>query len=119
MVQVPLGPKTSYCPLWRKKMVYVCHTCPLWVQLRGKDPSTGKDIDEWNCSLALLPQIALETAKQTMGVAAAVESARNDAVQTGNQVAEVVAGAMVTVSRIQRQQDAILGAPQVLIGSNS
>lgn len=78
MTQIPLGPKDCFCPFHKKetvdkegrvrsrpaRMSEVCHTCPLWVQLRGKDPQSHGEIDQWNCSLAWLPLMLIETAQQ-------------------------------------------------------
>jgi hypothetical protein len=80
MDQIPHGPKHLICPQHRKKMSLVCHTCPWWVQIRGKDPQTGKELDQWSCAVALLPTVILETAHQTKSVAAATESFRNEVV---------------------------------------
>lgn len=64
MAQVPPGPKDCYCPFWRKRMSEVCHTCPLWVQVRGKNPQSEQEIDQWNCSLGWLPMMLIENAQQ-------------------------------------------------------
>jgi hypothetical protein len=80
-MQRPLGPEGLYCPFWRKAMSKVCHTCPQWVQLRGTNPQTGKEVDSWQCAAASLPMLLLENAKQTRQGAAATESFRNEVVR--------------------------------------
>jgi len=81
MAQIPHGPDNLYCPLHRAKMAKVCHTCPLWVQLRGINPNTGAEVDHWNCSLSALPMLIVENANQSRQNGAATESFRNPMVQ--------------------------------------
>ena len=57
MKQVPRGPEELNCPQWQKPMSEVCHKCPKWIQVRGKNPNTGQEVDEWNCADALLPML--------------------------------------------------------------
>jgi len=59
-------------------MSLVCHTCPRWTHVRGKHPNTGQEIDEWNCSDAIIPTFLLEIAMQVRQGAAATESFRNE-----------------------------------------
>lgn len=84
--QVPRGPDHLTCPLHKKKMRDVCDACPLWTQVRGKNPNTGEEVDEWNCSLALLPMLLVENAMQTRQAAAATESFRNEVVRRADRV---------------------------------
>ena len=81
MKQIPRGPEHLYCPTWKKKMSAVCHTCPLWVQLRGRNPNTGEEVDSWQCSLASLPMLLVENAQQARSAGAATESMRNEIVK--------------------------------------
>lgn len=81
MRQIPRGPDHLICPLHKKTMESVCHTCPLWTQLRGHNPNTGEDIDQWNCALAQLPLLLVETAMQVRQGAAATESFRNEVIR--------------------------------------
>jgi hypothetical protein len=81
MAQIPPGPKHLVCPLHQKSMASVCHKCPLWVCLRGSNPNTGKEVDEWQCSLATLPMLLVENAQQARQAGAATESMRNEIVK--------------------------------------
>ena len=76
--QVPHGPADRKCPLWRKKMSLVCHTCPLWVHIRGKDPQSNVELDRCDCSLAWNVVVGVETGQRVNQLAAAVESMRNE-----------------------------------------
>jgi hypothetical protein len=76
--QVPHAEKGKKCPFHRVDMSKVCHTCPLWISVKGKNPNTGEDIDRWNCSLSWLPLMVIENSLQTRQTSAAVESMRNE-----------------------------------------
>jgi len=56
----------------------VCHTCPLWVQVRGVDSNTGQNVDRWDCSIGLLTMLQLETAKEVRQTNASVDKMRAD-----------------------------------------
>lgn len=86
MAQKPLGPSDLECPFHRKLMNKVCHKCPLWVKLQGKNPQTGGLVDEWDCSVAWLPILLIENAQETRQGAAATESFRNEMVKAAGQV---------------------------------
>lgn len=45
------------------------------------NPQSGASKDEWACSLALIPIVILDGARQTKNVAASVDSLRNEVVQ--------------------------------------
>ena len=77
----PHAAKGSLCPFWRKDMALVCHKCPLWTHLRGKNPQSGQEIDEWGCALAWLPLLLVEGAQQTRQAGAAIESFRNEMIR--------------------------------------
>lgn len=52
------------------------------MQIRGKHPQTGADIDEWGCSIAWTPMLLIENAKMQRETGAAVESFRNEMVKS-------------------------------------
>jgi hypothetical protein len=54
--------------------------CAWFVQIRGMNPNTGKEIDEWGCSMAWQPILMIENSQQQRQTAAAVESFRNEMV---------------------------------------
>lgn len=60
--------------------------CAWFVQLRGMNPNTGQDIDEWGCAIAWQPILMIENSQQQRQTAAAVESFRNEMVAS-NQAA--------------------------------
>lgn len=81
MAQIPHANEGLVCPLHQKDVSKVCHKCPWWILLRGTNPNTGEDVDEWKCSIATIPMLLIETANQSRQGAAATESFRNEVVR--------------------------------------
>jgi hypothetical protein len=69
------------CPLWRKPMKLVCHTCEWWVHIRGKHPQGEEIIDHWGCAIAWMPMLMIENAQMSRQTGAAVESFRNEVIK--------------------------------------
>lgn len=66
--------------------------------MRGHNPNTGKDVDEWSCAVAWLPVLLIENSQQQRSTGAAVESFRNEMVkanEVGQQVLLAATGAQV------------------------
>jgi len=63
--------------------------CAWFLQIRGKNPNTGEDVDEWGCSMAWLPVLMIENSQQQRQTGAAVESFRNEMVRA-NEVSQKV-----------------------------
>jgi hypothetical protein len=70
----------NYCPLLKKDCVGL--QCNWFIQIRGTVPNTGKEVDEWGCSIAWLPHLLIENANQTRQAGAATESFRNEFVKS-------------------------------------
>ena len=68
----------SYCPLIKKNCIGL--QCIWFTQLRGTNPNTGKEIDEWGCAMTWLPVLLVENAQQSRQAGAAIESFRNEVV---------------------------------------
>jgi hypothetical protein len=56
----------------------VCHKCPWWTRVVGKNPQTEEMIDDWRCAIALLPMLLIDNTQQTRQMGAATESMRNE-----------------------------------------
>lgn len=63
--------------------------CTWFIQLRGNNPNTGKEIDEWGCAIAWMPILMVENSQQQRQTGAAVESFRNEMVKA-NEVGQRV-----------------------------
>ena len=55
--------------------------CAWFTQVRGTNPNTGKEVDEWACAIAWLPVLLIENSQQQRQTGAAVESFRNEMVR--------------------------------------
>ena len=56
-------------------------TCPKFVNIRGKNPQTGGDVDQWGCVDSFLPMLLIENAQMSRQTAASVDSFRNEVVK--------------------------------------
>lgn len=77
----------SYCPLVKEDCLQL--KCAWFTQLRGTNPNTGKEIDEWGCAVTWLPILLVENSQQQRSTGAAVESFRNEMVKA-NEVSQQV-----------------------------
>ena len=63
--------------------------CAWFIKIAGTNPNTGKDVEEWGCSMAWMPMLMIENSQQQRGTSAAVESFRNEMVKN-NEVGQRV-----------------------------
>jgi len=77
MPKVPHADEGLICPLHQKDMSEVCHKCPWWSRVVGKNPQSEEIIDDWRCAVALLPMLLMENAQMQRHTAAAMETFRN------------------------------------------
>ena len=78
---------TANCPLYEFKPCKQLE-CAWFTQVRGINPNTGKEVDEWACAIAWLPTLLIESSSQQRQTGAAIESFRN-AVVADNKVQQV------------------------------
>lgn len=66
----------DFCPLIKES----CKTvkCSWFTQVRGCNPNTGENVDEWGCAVTWLPVLMIENSQQQRHTGAAVESLRNN-----------------------------------------
>lgn len=63
--------------------------CAWFIQVRGHNPNTGENVDDWACAMAWMPVLLIENSQQQRHTGAAVESFRNEMVkanETGQQM---------------------------------
>ena len=65
--------------------------CSWFVQIRGTNPNTGEEVDDWACAVAWLPTLLIENASQSRQTGAAVESFRNEMVKAQEASVRVLA----------------------------
>ncbi len=69
----------KYCPLIKKDCVGL--QCSWFTQIRGVNPNTGQEVDEWGCAITWMPMLLIENSQQQRQTGAAVESFRNQVVK--------------------------------------
>lgn len=68
--------------------------CAWFVQVRGTNPNTGEEIDDYGCAMAWMPVLMIENSQQQRQTGAAVESFRNEMVKA-NEVSQQVLRATI------------------------
>ena len=56
--------------------------CAWFLKIRGNNPNTGEDVDDWGCAIAWMPVLLIENSQQQRQTGAAVESFRNEMVRS-------------------------------------
>ena len=93
-----------YCPLWRKPCVKVCHTCAFWSSVKGKNPQTGADMEQWACAVTMQNILSMESTLAQRQTQASVDALRKE-VHAANDVAMVG-----MVARLNDRMDRVAGA---------
>ena len=71
--------REHWCPLIGEECMKL--KCEWFTQIRGKNPQTGEDVDEWGCAVTWLPMLLIENSQQQRETSASVQSARNESVR--------------------------------------
>jgi hypothetical protein len=81
-MKIPHADEGAICPLHKVDCSTVCHKCPWWSRVIGKNPQTEEMIDDWRCAIALLPMLLIEGAQMQRQSNATMESFRNGVVSS-------------------------------------
>lgn len=73
----------KFCPLIQKDCIGL--QCNWFTQVRGSNPQSGAEVDEWSCAITWLPLLLINTALEARQGAAATESLRNEVVVASDQ----------------------------------
>lgn len=65
--------------------------CAWFTQVRGTNPQTGQEVDEFGCAIAWLPLMVIENSQQQRQTAGAVESFRNEMVKANQASLQMIA----------------------------
>ena len=57
------------------------HRCRWYTKVIGKNPQSEEQIEEWNCAIAWLPILQVETSQTNRGQTSALESFRNETIK--------------------------------------
>ena len=72
--------------------------CAWFLKIRGTNPNTGEDVDDWGCAIAWMPVLLIENSQQQRQTGAAVESFRNEMVKAN----EVSTQVLIETANIKR-----------------
>lgn len=112
-MQIPHAEEGQICPLHKKDVSTVCHKCPWWCRIVGKNPQSEEMMDMWRCSIAILPVLLVENSQRSHQTTAAVETLRNGMVEgIMNSVNVAVQGAIV---RLEYEENKQLGSSAKVI----
>ena len=81
----------TFCPLVQGECKQL--ECAWFTKIQGTDPNTGTPVEEWNCAVAWMPMLLIENAQQSRQAGAAVESLRNETVNSGAMMMQTLAAA--------------------------
>ena len=68
----------KFCPLIGEDCLGL--KCAWLTQVRGTNPQTGQEVDEWGCAVNWMPMLLIENSQQQRQTGAAVESFRNETI---------------------------------------
>ena len=77
----------KFCPLINKDCIGL--ECAWFTQVRGMNPQTGEQIDEWDCAVKWVPMMLIENTQMQRQTGAAIESFRNESVKVSLQAQEI------------------------------
>ena len=66
------------------------HRCAWFIELAGTNPNTGEEMNERGCAMAWTPVLLVENAKESRSTSAAVESFRNEMVDSNERTLRVL-----------------------------
>lgn len=76
--------------------------CAWFMKVRGNNPNTGEEIDDYGCSMAWLPVLMIENSQQQRQTGSAVESFRNEMVKANETSQRVLLRAVKTNVLLER-----------------
>ena len=77
----------KFCPLIGKDCIQL--QCAWFTQVRGMNPNTGEEVDDWSCAVTWLPTLMIENSQQQRHTSAAIESFRNETVKSTMKAQEI------------------------------
>lgn len=95
----------KFCPLIRKDCVGL--KCSWYTQVRGYNPNTGEDVDNWACAIAWMPVLTIENSQQQRSTSHAVESFRNEMVKSNESNRNILSTAFEFLNQKNSQQQII------------
>ena len=91
----------NHCPLLQKECIGL--QCAWITQVRGTNPNTGEEVDEWECAVKWIPMLLIENSQQQRQTGAAVESFRNEMVENSSTVIKTIAAQSQPLFEVTKQ----------------
>jgi hypothetical protein len=82
-----------FCPLGstcEEAVDGVIKRCAWYTKMVGLDPNTGKEVDDWACSMSWMPMLQVEMSNTNRGQTQALESFRNETVKGQEEFNKIV-----------------------------
>lgn len=92
----------EFCPLIKKDCVGI--KCSWFTQLRGKNPNTGSEVDEWGCAITWLPMLLIENSQQQRSTGSAIESFRNEMIKANENSTQALLSAARSNAILEMKQ---------------
>jgi hypothetical protein len=67
--------------------------CAWFTHVRGVNPNTGEELNDWGCAISWMPILLIENSQQQRGTGAAVESFRNEMVKANEASQQILMAA--------------------------
>ena len=103
MAQIKPG---KFCPLIGEDCLEL--KCAWYNQVRGVNPQTGQEIDEWGCAVTWMPMLLIENSQMQRQTGAAVESFRNETVKVNQQAQQLFVNALNQQKQINKINPSII-----------
>ena len=103
MAQIKPG---KFCPLIGEDCLEL--KCAWYNQVRGVNPQTGQEIDEWGCAVTWMPMLMIENSQMQRQTGAAVESFRNETVKVNQQAQQLFVNALNQQKQINKINPSII-----------
>ena len=97
MAQIKPG---KFCPLIGEDCLEL--KCAWYNQVRGVNPQTGQEIDEWGCAVTWMPMLLIENSQMQRQTGSAVESFRNETVKVNQQAQQLFVNALNQQKQINK-----------------
>ncbi len=103
MAQIKPG---KFCPLIGEDCLEL--KCAWYNQVRGVNPQTGQEIDEWGCAVTWMPMLLIENSQMQRQTGASVESFRNETVKVNQQAQQLFVNALNQQKQINKINPSII-----------
>jgi hypothetical protein len=77
----------TFCPIMKEECIQF--KCAWFTKVEGYNINTGKQVEEWNCSMTFIPMLLIENSGMSRQTGAAVESFRNEMIKSNEATQQI------------------------------